>query len=841
MMNLVPRASVVVLSNGGRRLPSLVSAIVVGDGLSRWNNSDGVGWDRRRQQQHQHPPSHYVKNLRYFSSTMTASSQPSTTISNRSDILPRRTRLQIGLQGAATATGTATGGGGGDGDPTRITSVLSTAIRNGIRLFDIPPSFEEYAQTSSSSASAPSSSVDVNVVAGNVGSTCYHANRKSERQVVTACQSMLESLFYDRGMKKKEHNASEEENEDGIVTLTSRLGYRSAISISPETKHATAPIIDMDDNYTNLDIQEQEGAFIDDAQVGILFAGRGGQGSNNEYHDLPSSSTATTDHPSAVAIVHNLSSEYVLHSLRTSPLVQWRHHSSSSLTGEYKIRLISLAHNPETQMAAYLIQQQQQQQQLGANSNHSALLTEARSYMKQALTSSFIGYELAIKEDLIDGYGIDSNGLSLPLHHNMHICWKDVLECAVDAYVQVHGDRNLGGNSGAEDDDGAVDSATTTMQRSSLKMIRLPGNLLETRGLDVAETIRTFFTTNNHDVNIDGDVADGATDSHSQESSRILRKLHQYRHILPTSVDVYITRPTTAYPHGGGSNNTNNIGAHDAYDVNGKNVDAKHPVLIQDYQIITDVEESSSASSSESTTTNPTKSMMMWTNEYYNAYGLRPTTYQSVLNATLSHFDADSILEASQSRKLTVEERETLDGCKLLRDMIHDLDVSVDDMKSFAAYEEYLMNVAVPLIYGSFEGLDEESASRLQEFLRVHGMTARLVVARWTREMLLAGWRSRRRVNGEKEAGDDDDIDWEKNPDEEKKIWQVWKSLGFGNDTNSDRGQLLGYKIPEDTPLQEFAVRHLLENTALGGVVLDCSSPEHVLEATRAADSTRLA
>ena len=95
-------------------------------------------------------------------------------------------------------------------------------------------------------------------------------------------------------------------------------------------------------------------------------------------------------------------------------------------------------------------------------------------------------------------------------------------------------------------------------------------------------------------------------------------------------------------------------------------------------------------------------------------------------------------------------------------------------------------------------------------------------------------------MNGEKENGDDD-IDWEKNPDEEEKILQVWKSLGFGNDDINNHGHLLGYKVPDDMPLLEFAVRHLLENTALGGVVLDCSSPEHVLEATRAADSTRLA
>ena len=66
--------------------------------------------------------------------------------------------------------------------------------------------------------------------------------------------------------------------------------------------------------------------------------------------------------------------------------------------------------------------------------------------------------------------------------------------------------------------------------------------------------------------------------------------------------------------------------------------------------------------------------------------------------------------------------------------MIHDLDASLDTMKSFAAYEEYLVNVAVPLIYGSFEELDEESAGMLQLFFRVHGMAVRMVVARWTRD-----------------------------------------------------------------------------------------------------------
>ncbi|KAL7435563.1 hypothetical protein ACHAXH_006900, partial [Discostella pseudostelligera] len=628
---------------------------------------------------------------------------------------------------------------------------------------------------------------------GGVGSKCWHANRKSERQVASALQLALDTVL------SKEDTHGEQTD---VVTLTSRLGYRSAIidnsnsNIIHEANDATTTTID---DKNNLDLQEREGKFVGDAQVGILSTG--GRSNYTDYRNSSSSSTSPSSsshqHPS-VAIVHNLSSEYVLHSLRTSPLVQVRQYLSSSPSskgGGSKIQLISLAHNPETQIAAYLIQHQQQ-----SGAKNTTLLQQARSRMKQSLTSAFIGYELAVKDGLIDGYGVDSNGLSLPSHHTMHLCWIDVLDCAVGAYVQVHGDHN--GNRGGISTENA--GTTSISGRSSLKIIRLPGNLLETRGLDVADKIRLFFSTGRTEDD-DGIAAETTEDDR-------LQKLQQYRHLLPTSVDVYVTRPTTAYPHGGGANGSGSDG------VDGKHVDTKYPVLIQDYHLIEEDAETSSGVGASSTP------LMNWTNEYYNKYGLRPTSYQSILNTTLSHFDADSILEASQSRQLTVEERETLDGCKLLRDMIHDLDVSVDDMKSFAAYEEYLMNVAVPLIYGSFEGLDEESASRLQIFLRVHGMAARLVVARWTRELLLAGWRRRRK------NADNDDSVWEKNTVEEEKMSRVWKSLGFGNDNNNPNRQL-GYKVPEDIKLQEFAIRQLLENNSLSGVVVDCLSPEEVLEA----------
>ena len=174
-----------------------------------------------------------------------------------------------------------------------------------------------------------------------------------------------------------------------------------------------------------------------------------------------------------------------------------------------------------------------------------------------------------------------------------------------------------------------------------------------------------------------------------------------------------------------------------------------------------------------------------------------------------------------------MEERETLDGCKLLRDMLHDMDASLEWTRSFDAYEDHLMNVAVPLIYGTFEELDEESAGILQLFFKAHGMAVRMAVARWTRDLLLAGWK---RIPPATEDGDGG-CTWEKDTEKERMISRVWKSLGFGNSDG-------GYAMPDDVTLQEFALKQLFKSEVVSGVVVGCSSPEHVLEAIRAADSS---
>lgn len=76
--------------------------------------------------------------------------------------------------------------------------------------------------------------------------------------------------------------------------------------------------------------------------------------------------------------------------------------------------------------------------------------------------------------------------------------------------------------------------------------------------------------------------------------------------------------------------------------------------------------------------------------QYTNGMVGIPSIYQLALQTAMSHFDADDILEAKKTRELTMEERETLDGCKLVQSMIHDLDTDLEHIRSFAAHEDEL-------------------------------------------------------------------------------------------------------------------------------------------------------
>jgi hypothetical protein len=715
-------------------------------------NDSFVSHHRQRHQHHATSISHLLGRHRPFSTSNITKSPPKNEL--------KRHKLHIGFASLANTlpfsspeTSSTDEHPSSSMDPRA--SIMLTALRGGVSSLDCP---------------APP------LMDGDASSfekeSCWRSNRQAEVQMANALDEAWGVLMEeDDGEAMRALHGNADGDDGAAVTISTRLGYRSAAVLSDETGSG----------YEN-DVQEKEGAFTWDARVGVLHPG------------VDASEAKDGEAKAPVALVHNLSQEYVLHSLQTSPLVE-RYKLDNTTGNAKKIQLISLAHNPETQIAAYLLSNQEEQK--------STLLQRARDHMKQCLTSAFIGYEIAVKDGLIDGYGVDSNGLSLPTDHDMSLEWRDILECAVDAFIEVNG-GNVGG-------------------KCSLKVVRLPGNLLERRGLEVAKEICSFFGDCGDETNssLQEEGLPSFTDDQNDPNVQQKRRLRKMRNILPTSLKVHVTRPLTAYPFGGtgweptsSPGLTENSGAPPSFlqgkGTDGKIIDKTHPIRLLDYQI-----ESGSIGQSP---------QLDWTNYHYNHHGPRPSAYQPILNAALSHFDAESILEASRERELTVEERETLDGCKLLRDMIHDLDASLDTMKSFAAYEKYLVNVAVPLIYGSFEELDEESAGVLQLFFRVHGMAVRMAVARWTRDMLLGGWK--RANDGLKGDVCQKTLD----KDQEKKVAKLWKALGFGFTG--------GYDVPEDVVLQEFALKYLLEVDSVRGVVIGCSRPEHVLEAMRAADAS---
>ena len=489
------------------------------------------------------------------------------------------------------------------------------------------------------------------------------------------------------------------------VPLTARFGYRTVPATSAQDEK------DGDEDYL--------GNYPKDVQVEEAKPGSGGGSSSqakkgggdldeqsDDAHDDMEESPATDGPSSGDVAVHNLSREYVAHCLAASPLVQLRTEQRVAHSHP-DLRLIYLAHNPEAQGAAL--------------AGRGAPLDEIRELVKERLTDAFIGLETGKAEGLITSYGVCSNGLSLPEKHPLHLPWMDVLNAASDAVCYVHGSDTV---------DGKAPHGTV----AGLSTIQLPANLLETNGLTVAQSIKTYLDT---DPGEDGDETPENPPS------------------LPSSVDVYVTRPLTCYPDQG--------------------TGSGHPFKLVDYQIDT------------TPTADLTSGMKkVWTN---TLDGSRPPHYGPALATTMAHFDATAILEAGEERKLSVEERETLDGCRLLQSMIHDLDNGLDTVRSFAAYEEDLFNKVVPLIHDTFEELDEDSAMVLQSFFVAHGAAVRHAIAKTTRDLLKQG----------------------------------------GNGVPP-------YEVPDDATLQQYALQHLLKQKQIDKVIVGCPQAEHVLEALHAAD-----
>lgn len=219
--------------------------------------------------------------------------------------------------------------------------------------------------------------------------------------------------------------------------------------------------------------------------------------------------------------------------------------------------------------------------------------------------------------------------------------------------------------------------------------------------------------------------------------------------LLP-HLELHCMRPLTCYPDAG--------------------TGTGHPFVVADYQMPATMEKK-----------------LSWTNEMTAP----PELYDVALKSALQHFDAEEILQAKQDGiELSADQRETLDGCKLLQSLLHDVDVGLDNLRSFRAHEQDLYQKIIPLIHDTFESYDDETARVLQSFFAAYSMAVRYAIARNTRKLLQHG----------------------ENHGKRTKEVPVYEDL------------------PPTTRLQEFGLDFVLKAKVFDKLVVGCRQPDQILD-----------
>jgi hypothetical protein len=382
-------------------------------------------------------------------------------------------------------------------------------------------------------------------------------------------------------------------------------------------------------------------------------------------NDSANTTTGTT------STMHSLHPAFLRHAVwQSRPLLELKRDF-----GE-RIALVVLLHNPETQLAAH----KEQQNAVSSAASLSTMLTRAFVTLQQlcqeplvATKSSTTGSSTTNTSTsninntkLIDGFGVVSNGLSLPSTHPLHLSATLVLQAARDAYQQTQ----------SGDSDGGL----------ALTVVQLPMNALETAGLAAAR--------------------------HFQHAKRNYSYLSRLK--------VYSMRPLTCYPDGG-------TGL------------TRHAFVLADF--LQSISETSSSFSS--TTHSPIATAaaaatrpaaQIWTNEMSSG----PLDYDVALRNALAHFDAPDLMERDPST-LTHVERDTVQGCRLLQGILHDLDEALSRTRSWSTHQEYLYQHVIPTLYDTFDEYDDETANVLAQFFAAYHVAMQFHVARNTRQLLLHG------------------------------------------------------------------------------------------------------
>jgi len=396
-------------------------------------------------------------------------------------------------------------------------------------------------------------------------------------------------------------------------------------------------------------------------------------------------------------VVHNISADYVLQAVESSPLLELREMEN--------LKLVFLLHNPEVQVVDLLNDDpkaKSETRQAFIRDRWAPAMEVLQEYSRSANSSSNDGIDAVSKQSV--SFGVCSNGLGIPKADN-HPMFLDT-----DSVVRAANDYDR------------------------LSTIQLPANLLETYGWEMA------------------------------------RKIKRETPSFGGGVDVVAMRPLTCYP---------DLGTGSGY-----------PFRLVDYALPT-LGDDSVASMQPS----DGRLGLKYTNEMNGIPGI----YQTTLQAAVSHFDAEELLELKQERELTMEERETLDGCKLMQSMIHDLDNQLADIRSFAAHEDELYGRIIPLIHDTFELMDDTTSDVLQAYFAAYAVAVRYAIATKTREAL---------KEGEKTSGTGTGITY---PD-----------------------------IPQSMTLQDYALRHMLTEKCFDRIVIGASTMQdfdHQTQLMEAIDS----
>lgn len=214
-----------------------------------------------------------------------------------------------------------------------------------------------------------------------------------------------------------------------------------------------------------------------------------------------------------------------------------------------------------------------------------------------------------------------------------------------------------------------------------------------------------------------------------------------------------------------------------------------YPFLLTDYQIPSTMDKT-----------------LSWTNEMYTY----PDVYNISYKTSLQHFDAQHILDIQSnniSYELSMEERETLQGCKLLQSLLHDLDISLQTVRSYQQYEDDLIIKIVPLIRDTFDSYDDDTASVLQSYFGAYSLATKYAVATNIRQLILQ--------NGEKDSNNT--------------TTNIEYKYGRKDDDTFNIHTLL----PSTKRLQEFALEFVLCHKTLpvvDKVIVGCTETWQVLD-----------